>query len=234
MFNFDYITKEDIKEHNPNSSEIPDHPYRILIVGGFGSGKTNALVNLIYNEPDIDKIYLYAKYPYEVIYQLLINERESTGLKYLTDSKAFIEYSNDVDDICQNIEEYSPNKKQKMLLVFDDMIPDMLCNKKLNSMVTELFIRGRKLNISLVFITQSYFAVSKNIRLNSRHYFIMKISNKRELQKIAFNHSLDIDFQDCMNLYKRCTAKPYYFLVINTTLTSDNSLRFRKNLLERV
>ena len=109
------------------------------------------------------------------------------------------------------------------------MISDMLSNKKLNPIVTELFIRGRKLNISLVFITQSYFAVPKNIRLNSTHYFVMKIPNKRELQQIAFNHSSDIDFQDFMNLYKKCTAKPYSFLVIDTTLASNNSSCFRKN-----
>ena len=113
------------------------------------------------------------------------------------------------------------------------MIADMLSNKKLYPIVFELFIRGRKLNISFVFITRSYFAVPKN-RLNSTHYFVMKIPNKRELQQIAFNHSSDIDFQDFMNLYKKCTAKPYSFLVIDTTLASDNSLRFRKNLLERI
>ena len=177
MFNFDYITKEDIKEHNPNWPEIPDHPYRILIVGGSGSGKTNALLNLINHEPDIDKIYLYAKDPYEAKYQFLINKRESTGLKHFNDSKAFIEYSNDMDDIYKNIEEYNPNKKRKILIVFDDMIADMLSNKNLNPIVTKLFIRGRKLNIFLVFITQSYFAVPKIIRLNSTHYFIVKIPN---------------------------------------------------------
>ena len=99
----------------------------------------------------------------------------------------------------------------KILTVFHNMIADMLSNKKLNPVVTELFIRGKKLNISLVFIKQSYFTVSKNIRLNSTHYFIMKIPNKRELQQIAFNHSSDIDFQDFINLYKKCTAKPYSF-----------------------
>ena len=153
--------------------------------------------------------------------QLLINKRESTGLKYLNDSKAFIEYSNDMDDI----EDYNANKKRKLLVVFDDMIADMLSNKKLNPIVTELFIRGRKLNISLVFITQSYFAVPKNIRLNSTHYFLMKIPNKRELQQIAFNHSSDIDSQNFMNLYKKCTEKPYSFLVININLASDNILK---------
>ena len=165
---------------------------------------------------------------------MLINKRESTGSQYLNDSKPFIEHSNDMDDIYENIEEYIINKKRKILIVFDYLIADMLSNKKLNPIVTELFIRGRKLNISLVFITQSYFAVPKNIRLNSTHYFVMKIPNKRELQQIAFNHSSDIDFQDFMNLYKKCTAKLYSFLVIDATLASDNSLRFRKNLLERI
>ena len=94
-----------------------------------------------------------------------------------------------MDDIYKNIEEYNPNKKRKILIVFDDMIADMLSNKKLNPIVTELFIRERKLNISLVFITQSYFAVRKYIRLNSANYFVMKIPNKRELQQTAFNHS---------------------------------------------
>ena len=134
-----------------------------------------------------------------------------------------------MDQIYKNIEEYNPDKKRKILIVFDDMIADMLSNKKLHPIVNELFIRGRKLNI---FITQSYFAVPKNIRLNLTKYFVMKIPNKRELQQISFNHSSDIDFQDFMNLYKKCTAKPYSFLVIDTTLASDNYLRFRKNLLE--
>ena len=203
-----------------------------MIIKGSGSGKTNVLLNLINHEPYIDKIYLCTKDPSEAKYQLLINKREITGSKYLNDSKAFIEYSDDMDDIYRNIEEYYPNKKWKILIVFDVMIVDMLSNKKLNRIVTELLIRGRKLNISLVFITQSYFPVPKNIRLNSTHYFVMKIPNKRELQQIAFNPSSDIDFQDFMILYKESTAEPYSFLVTDTTLASDNSLHFRKNLLE--
>ena len=119
------------------------------------------MLNLINNEPDIGKTYLYAKYLHEAKYQLLINRTESTGLKYLNDSKAFIEYSSDMDDIYKNIERCNPNRKRKILIVFDDMISDMLSNKKLNPIVTELFIRGRKLNISLVFITQSYFTDPK-------------------------------------------------------------------------
>ena len=208
MFNVHCITKEDIKKHNPNWTQIPDHPYRILIVGGPGSVKKNALFNLINNQQDIDNIYLYAKDPYEAKNKLLINKREGAGIKYFNDYEAFIEYTNDKDDIYKNIEEYSQNKKRKTLIVFDDTITDMLSNKKLNPLVTELFIRGRKLNICRVFITQSYFVESKNIRLNSTHYFIMKISNKRELQQIALNHSSYVDF--------------------------NNPLRFRKNLLERI
>ena len=139
-----------------------------------------------------------------------------------------------MDDIYKNVEDYNPNKKRKILIVFDDIIADMLSNKKLNPIVTELFVRGRKLKISLVFITQSYFAVPKTIRLNSTHYFVMKIPNKRELQQIAFNHSSEIDFQDFSNLHKKCTTKSYSFLVIDTNLASDNSSRFRKDLLETI
>ena len=116
-----------------------------------------------------------------------------------------------MDDIYKNIEEYNPTKNCKKLIVSDDMIADMFGNKKLNSIVTELFIRGRKLNISLVFITQSYFAVPKNIKLNSTHYFIIKIPNKQELQQIAFNKSSDFTFKGFMNLYEKCTAKNILF-----------------------
>ena len=120
----------------------------------------------------------------------------------------------------------------QILIVFDDIIADMFSNKKFNPIVTKLFIRKRKLKISLVFITQSYFTVPKNIRLNSTHYRIMNISRKQELQELSFNHSSDVDFKDFMTFDKKCTTKPYYFLVTDATLVSDNLLRFRKNLLE--
>ena len=110
----------------------------------------------------------------------------------------------------------------------------MLTNKKLNPVVTQLLIRGRKLNVSLVFITKSYFSVPKNIRLNYMHYFIVKYPNKRELSQYAFNHLSDIGFKDFINLYKKCTAKLYSFLVIDATLASDNPSGFSKNLLERI
>ena len=142
-----------------------------------------------------------------------------------------MEYSNDMQDVYKNIEDYNPIKKRKVLIVFDDMIADTINNNKLNPIVTELFIRGRTLNISIVFITQSYFKVPKDIRLNSTHFFMMKIPNKRELQQTVLNHSSDINFKDVINIYKKSTKEPYSFLVNDTTLPSDDPLRFRKNLL---
>ena len=131
-------------------------------------------------------------------------------------------------DVYKNIIDYNPDKENKILLVFGDMISDMINNKKINLIVTELFIIGKKVNISLVFITQSYFKVPKDVRSNTTHLFIKRIPNKRELQQIFINHSSDIDFKDFVNIYKKCTDKPYSFLVNDTTLTSDNYLRFRK------
>ena len=192
--------------------------------------KTIALLNLINHEPDIDKTFTYAKDPYKAKYQLLINKKESKGLKQLNDSKVFIQYWNDMDDICKIIEYHNTNKKQKVMIVFDDMVADIFSNKEPNPTVTELFIRGRKLNISVVFVRQVYFGVPKNIRLNSTHIFVMTIPSKRKIQQIAFNHSLDIDLQDVMRPCKKCTTKSYSFSIIDTTLASDNSSHFRNNL----
>ena len=202
MINFGNYTNESKTGNNLKWPYIPYHPYRILTVGGSGSGKTNALLNLINNQPNIDKVYLYAKDPYEKKYQYLINKREKVGLDHLKDPNAFMEYLNDMQDVYKNIKGYNPGKKRKIVITFDDMIADMINNKKLNPVVTELFIRGRKLNISSVFITQSSFKVLKDVRLNSTHFFIMKIPNKRELQQIALNHSSDIDFKDFIKFIK--------------------------------
>ena len=203
MINFDDYIDENKTVHNKNWPYTPDHPYRIFIIGGSGSGKTNALLNLINNQPDIDKIYLYAKDLYKTKYQFLINKRESTGLKHFNDPKAFIEYSNDMHDVYKNIDEYNPDKENKILIVFDDMIADMINNKKLNSIVTELYIRGRKLSISIVFITQLYLKIPKDVRLNTIHFFIKKILNKRKLQQIAQNHSSDISTKDFIRYLQR-------------------------------
>ena len=177
MINFnDYVNEIAFNEnkniHNKNWPYIPDHPYRILITGGSGSGKTNLLLNLIENQPDIHKIYLYAKDPYESKYQYLISKREGVGINHFNDPKAFIEYSNDMFDVYKSIDDYNPDKEKKILIVFDEIIADMIPNKKLNSIVTKLFIRGRKLNISLFFITQSFFKVPNNVRLNNRHFLL--------------------------------------------------------------
>ena len=163
MINFDDYVNKNKTKHNFKWPYIPDHPYRILIIGGSGSGRTNALLKLINNQPDIDKIYLYAKDPYETKYQFLINKRERTGLKHFNDPKAFIEYSNDMQDVYKNIDEHNIYEECERLIAFDDMVADVINNRKLNSIVTELFIRGRKLNISLVFITQSYFKDPKDV-----------------------------------------------------------------------
>ena len=133
-------------------------------------------------------------------------------------------------DAYKNIDEYNVDKDRKILIVFDDMVAYMIHNKKLNSVVTELLIRGRKLNIFLVFIIQSYFKVPKDLRLNTTHFFISKISNRRELQQIAINHSSVISTKDFENIYRKSIAEPYSFLVNDTTLASDNPLRFRKNI----
>ena len=187
MITFDDYANENKIQHNLKWPYIPDHPYRILIVGGSGPGKTNALMNLINNQPDIEKIYLYAKDPYEEKYQYLINKREKVGLNHYDDPKAFIEYSNDMQDVSKNIDEYNIDREHKILIVLADMIADMINKKQLNSIVTDLFIGGRKLNISFVFMTQSYFKVPKDVRLTSTHFFIMKIPNKKELQLTALN-----------------------------------------------
>ena len=164
MINLDSIVNNNIEKHN-------DHPYRILIIGGSGSRKTNTLLNLINEQRDIDKIYLYAKYLSESKYEYLIKNRENAGIKHLNNSKAFIECSNTMNDVYENIDHYNPNRKRKVLIVFDYMIADIMTNKKFQSIIKELVIRYRKINIS----------VPKDVRLNSTHYLIMKINNKREL-----------------------------------------------------
>ena len=160
MISFDDPVDANKTEHNKNWSYIPDHPYKILM--RFSIGKNKCIIEFNENQPEIDKIYLHAKDPFEAKYW--INKREVVGINPFIDPKAFIEYSNDMHDIYTNIDEYNTDKENKILVVFDDIIAVMIRNKKLNSVVTELFIRGRKLNISLVFITQSYFKVPKDVK----------------------------------------------------------------------
>ena len=127
---------------------------------------------------------MYARDLSESKYDYLIKNRENAGIKHLNDSKAFIECSNTMDYVYENINDYNPNRRRRILIVFDDIIADIMANKKFQAILKELFIRCRKINISLVFITQSSFSVPKDLRLNSTQYFIMKINNNRELQNI--------------------------------------------------
>ena len=188
MFNLDVITNENNVKHNLKEPYIPNHLYRILVNGASGSGKTNALLNLIRehnNDEHIDKIYLYVKNLNEPKYELLIKKREDVGIKHLKDPKVFIEYSITVDDVSNNIDDNNPKRNKKNLILFDDIIGDINANKKFQTIIKDLFFRCRTLNISLAFTTQE-------IRLNSTYYLIMKFLNKRELQHSAINHSADI------------------------------------------
>ena len=159
MINIVNIVNNNNNNHNEKWPYIPDHPFRILIIGGSGSGKTNTLLNLINEQKDIHKIYLYAKDLSEAKYDNLIKNRENTGIKHLNDPKAFIECSNTMNHVYENIDNYNPNRKRKISIVFHDMIADIMTNKTFQSIIKELFIRCRELNISLVFITQFYFPV---------------------------------------------------------------------------
>ena len=160
----------------------------------------------------MNKIYLYAKDLSEPKYEFLINDRKNAGIKHFNDPTAFIEYSNDMDDVFTNIDDYNKQRKRKVLIIFDGMIADIMSSKNFKAIIKELFIRCRKLNISFVFIMQSYFRTSKDGRLNSTHYVIMKIQSKRELQNIAQENSGDIDFKDfyknLQRLYKRTLFLP--------------------------
>ena len=136
-----------------------------------------------------------------------------------------------MDDVYEKIDDYNPHRQRKILIVSDDMTADIMTNKKFRAIIKELFIRCRKLNISLVFITQSYFSVPKDVRLNLTRCLIMKINNRKELKNITINDSADIDSKDFMKIYRECTKRLYSFLTIDTTLPASDPLRFRKKIL---
>ena len=129
------------------------------------------------------------------------------------------------------IDDYNPSTKRKTLIVFDDMIADIMTNKKIQAILKELFIGCKKVNISLVFITQSYFSVPKDVKLNSTHYLIKRINNRKKLQNIVINHSVDIDYNNFLRIYRECTRETYSFLTMDTTLSAGDPLRLRINLL---
>ena len=198
MLNLDNIVSN--KNENKNrtassSSERNNWPFRMLTIGPSGSGKTNTLLHLINNLHLIDKIYLYTKDIHGPKYEYLINKREQAGIKNLNDPHAFIEYSDDIDDVLDDINNYNKNRDKKVLVVFDDVIADLECNKKFKRIIKELFYRARKVNVSIVFITQSYFRALKDARLNSTH-ILMKVNNKKELKRIAEEKSGHLDYKD--------------------------------------
>ena len=157
-----------------------------MIIGPSGSGKTNYLLCSIQKDNNIiDKIYLYAKDLEEPKYKLLMDKREKAGTNFNNDPTAFNEHSNSMDDTLSNIEDYNKKRRRKVLIIFDDMISYVMSDKKAQQISKDLFIRCRKLNISLCFLTQSYFSVPKDVRLNCTHYILFKLNNKRELQNIA-------------------------------------------------
>ena len=141
------------------------------------------MLNLIENQPDFNKIYLYAKDPYQAKYQYLINKRETVGINHFNDPKAFIEYSNGMHDVYKNINYYNRHKAYKILIVFDDMIVDMIWNKKLNSIVIELFIR-KKIKYFSCFYHTTYFEVPKDVRLNTAHFLSQKSQIKENFHKL--------------------------------------------------
>ena len=209
-----------------SSSERNNGPFRMLIIGSSGSGKTNTLLHLINNLHPIDKIYLYAKDIHEPKYEYLINKREQAGIKNLNDPHAFIEYSDDMNDVLDDINDYNKNRDKKVLIVFDDMIADIEYNKNFKRIIKELFYRAHKINVSIVFITQSYFRILKDARLNSTHYILMRIGNKKELKIIAEEKSGHLDHKDFIKMYNYCSKDPYSFMTINTRPTA--TIQFKK------
>ena len=222
MLNLDNI----VSNKKKSSSENDDWPFRMLIIGSSGSGKTNTLLHLIDKFHPIDKIYLYAKDTDEKKYQYLINKREQAGIKNLNDPQAFIEYSSDMNDVLEDIDNYNKKRDKKVLIIFDDMIADIMRGEKFKAIVKELFIRCRKLNISIVFITP------KDARLNSTHYILMKMGNKKELKSIAEENSGHLDFKDFLKIYNYCMKGPYSFMMVDTRPTAH--LTFKKNFDEPI
>ena len=159
---------------------------------------------------------------------MLIDKREKADINFNNDPNAFIEYSNSMDDILSDIEDCNKKRKRKVLIIFDDMISHVMSDKKVQQILKDLFVRCRKLNISLCFLTQPYFSVPKDVRLNCTHYILFKLNNRRELQNLAINHSTDIDYKDFIKIYRICTTEPFNFLTIDTA--KDN--KFIKNFDE--
>ena len=228
MLNLDNI----VSNKNTSFSEDNNWPFRMLIIGPSGSGKTNTLLHLINNLHPIDKIYLYAKDIHEPKYEYLINKREQTRIKNLNDPHDFIEYSDGMNDVLDDINDYNKDRDKKVLIVFDDMISDIEYNKNFKRIIKELFYRARKINVSIVFIIQSYFRALKDARLNSTHYLLMRIGNKKELKRIAEEKSGHLDYKDFFKIYNYCTKDPFSFMTIDTR--PNATIQFKKDFNEPI
>ena len=178
------------------------------------------MLSLFINLHPIDKIYLYAKDLHEPKYEYLINKREQAGIKNLNDPHAFIEYLDDMNDVLDDINNYDKNRDKKVLIVFDDMIADIEYNKKFKRIIKELFYRARKIK------------VSKDARLNSTHYILMKIGNKKELKSIAEEKSGHLDYKDFLEMYNYCIKEPYSFMTIDVRPTT--TIPFKKIFKELI
>ena len=236
MLNLDNIVSNKNENKDTTGSsflELNNWPFRMLIIGPSDSGKTNTLLHLINNLHSIDKIYLYPKDINEPKYEYLINKREQAVIKNLNEPLySFIEYLDDMDDVLDDINNYNENRDKKVLMVFDDMIADIEYNKNFNRIIKELFYRAPKINVSIVFITQSYFRALKDARLNGTYYILVKTGNKKELKRIAEEKSDHLDYKDFLKIYNYCTREPYSFMLIDTRPIA--SVTFKKNFDEPI
>ena len=208
MLNLDNI----VSNKNTSFSEHNNWPFRMLIIGPSGSGKTNTLLHLTNKLHPMDKNDLYVKDLNEPKHEYLINKREQAGIKNLNDPHVFIEYSDDMNGVLDDINNYNKNT--------------IKYNKNFKRIIKELFYRARKINVSIVFITQSYFRALKDARLNSTHYILMKVGNIKELKRIAEEKSGHLDYKDFLEMYNYCIKKPYSFMTIDARPTA--TIPFKK------
>ena len=214
MINFDLVNNN-IKNNNTNNIYSYTHPFRILIISPSGSGKTNLLRDIINEREDIDKIYLFARDLNEHKYELLINTRKKVGINHCNDENEFIESFDSMDYVFFNIDDFNIGRKRKVVIIFDDMIPDIVTNKNYQQVIKELFMRSRKINIYLIIL--SFFSIPKN--------------NTYELNNIASSFCCDIERRDILKLYRKHTDEQYSFFTIDTTLNSNNDLKYRKPII---
>ena len=215
MINFDLVNNN-IKNNNTNNIYSYTHPFRILIISPSGSGKTNLLRDIINEREDIDKIYLFARDLNEHKYELLINTRKKVGINHCNDENEFIESFDSMDYVFFNIDDFNIGRKRKVVIIFDDMIPDIVTNKNYQQVIKELFMRSRKINIYLIIL--SFFSIPKN--------------NTYELNNIASSFCCDIERRDFLKLYRKHTDEQYSFFTIDTTLNSNNDLKCRKTIIK--